>query len=96
MGPCYIWAPYDGHCVETSLAPKSKYIGTPKPPNQTRLNKPSRSYHSNGLGHLKPCFTFLSWSERVFYVQKWSKKCIFFLSKTALSAKYFFPQNHWS
>ena len=29
--PCKIWAPYGGHCVEKSLAPKSKYVDTPKP-----------------------------------------------------------------
>ena len=28
--PCKIWAPYGGHCVEKSLAPKSKYVDTPK------------------------------------------------------------------
>ena len=48
------YAPYGGHCVEKSLAPKSKYVDTPK----TRLNKLSRSYHSNGVGHLKLCFYF--------------------------------------
>ena len=31
MRPCKIWAPYGGHCVEKSLAPKSKYVDTPKP-----------------------------------------------------------------
>ena len=31
MRPCKIWAPYSGHCVEKSLAPKSKYDDTPKP-----------------------------------------------------------------
>ena len=28
--PCNIWAPCGGHCVEKSLAPKSKYVDTPK------------------------------------------------------------------
>ena len=31
MRPCKTWAPYDGHCVEKILAPKSKYVDTPKP-----------------------------------------------------------------
>ena len=30
MGPSKIGAPYGGHCVEKSLAPKSKYVDTPK------------------------------------------------------------------
>ena len=29
MRPCKIWAPYGGHCVEKSQAPKSKYVDTP-------------------------------------------------------------------
>ena len=31
MRPCKIWAPYGGHCVEKSLALKSKYEVTSKP-----------------------------------------------------------------
>jgi hypothetical protein len=29
--PCKIWAPYVGHRIEKSIAPKSKYVDTPKP-----------------------------------------------------------------
>ena len=31
MRPCKIWKPNGGHCVEKSLAAKSKYVDTPKP-----------------------------------------------------------------
>ena len=37
--PCKIWAPYGGHCVEKSLAPKSKYVDTPKPGSINCLNR---------------------------------------------------------
>ena len=40
--PCKIWAPYGGHCVEKILAPKSKYVDTPKPGS------------INSLGHTIP------------------------------------------
>ena len=29
--PCKIWVPYGGHYLEKNLAPKSKYVDTPKP-----------------------------------------------------------------
>ena len=60
---------------------------------QTRLNKLSRLYHSNGVGHLKQWLNFVM-VRKGFMSRSGSKSAFFGGSKTALSkfAKSFLPQ----
>ena len=51
---------------------------------QTRLNKLSLSYHSNGVGHLKQCFYFFI-VRKGFMSRSRAKRAFFEGSKTALT-----------
>ena len=64
---------------------------------QTRLNKLSRSYYSNGVDHLKQCLHFFM-VRKGFMSRSRAKSAFFGGSKTALSkfAKLFLPQIIWS
>ena len=93
MRPCKIWAPYGGHCVEKSLAPKSKYVDTPKPASINYLGRTILI----GVGHLKQCFYFFM-VRKGFMSKSGAKSAFFGGGQTALSkfAKSFLPQILWS
>ena len=91
MGPCKIWAPYVGHCVEKSLWPKSKYVDIPKPGSINCLGRTILMCRS-----FETVFSFFM-VRKGFKPKSGAKSEFFGGSRTALSkfAKSFLVQILW-
>ena len=70
--PCKIWAPYVGHCIKKSLAPKSKYVDTPKPGSINCLGCTMELVICNSV--------LIVHGKKGFYIQKWGPHSNFFLN----------------